>query len=118
VSENKVLAHPASVVSVSTSAAKEDHVSMGAHAARKATQIVDNVARVIAIEALCAAQALDFLKPLKAGAGVEASRRALRRRIARLQADRVLATDIEHARELVEDAVLQEAAEGAVGPLA
>ena len=118
VSENKVLAHPASVDSVSTSAAKEDHVSMGAHAARKATRIVDNVARVIAIEALCAAQALDFLKPLKAGAGVEASRRALRRRIARLQADRVLATDIEHARELVEDAVLQEAAEGVVGPLA
>ena len=116
-SENKSHAHPASVDSIPTSANQEDHVSMGAHAARKATRVVENVAHVLAIEALCAAQALDFRKPLVAGAGIEAARRALRRRIARLEADRVLAPDIERARALIESSVLREAAEGQVGAL-
>ena len=117
VSENKVLAHPASVDSIPTSAAKEDHVSMGVHAARQATQIVDHVATVLGIEVLCAAQALDMRRPLKASRGVEAGRRALRRRIPHLDADRVLADDIARARELVEDGTLQQAVEKEIGPL-
>ena len=116
-SENKVLAHPASVDTIPTSAAKEDHVSMGAHAARKATQVIDNVAHVLAIETLCAAQALDLRRPLRPGAGIEAVRRAVRRRIAPLREDRVLADDIERARALVEGRVLIDAAEGTVGAL-
>ena len=117
VSENKVLAHPASVDSIPTSAAKEDHVPMGAHAARKAAQIVDHVTTVVAIEALCAAQALDMLRPLAPGAGAEAARRAVRRRVAHLDRDRVLAVDIERARSLVLRQELRAAAERAVGRL-
>jgi histidine ammonia-lyase len=65
VSENKTLSHPASVDSIPTSADKEDHVSMGAWAARKATQIVTNVRRVLAMELLAAAQGIDFRRPLR-----------------------------------------------------
>ncbi|KAI9333987.1 L-Aspartase-like protein [Obelidium mucronatum] len=65
VSENKVLCHPASVDSISTSAAQEDHVSMGGFSARKALEVVENVEKVLAIELLCACQALDLLRPLK-----------------------------------------------------
>nr|CAD7568868.1 unnamed protein product [Timema californicum] len=65
VSENKVLCHPASVDSLSTSAGTEDHVSMGGYAARKSLQVLDNVERVIAIELLAACQAIEFLRPLK-----------------------------------------------------
>ena len=65
VSENKVLCHPASVDSLSTSAGTEDHVSMGGYAARKSLQVVENVERVIAIELLAACQAIEFLRPLK-----------------------------------------------------
>jgi histidine ammonia-lyase len=117
VSENKVLAHPASVDTIPTSAAKEDHVSMSAHAARQAWQIVDHVATVLGIEVLCAAQALDLRRPLRPGRGVEAARRAVRRRIPALGADRVLAGDILRARQLVEDGTLVAAVEGAVGAL-
>src|SRR5678816_661227 len=102
VSENKTHAHPASVDTIPTSAAKEDHVAMGVHAALKAARVVDNVAHVLAIEALVAAQALDFLKPLRAGKGAEAARAALRRRIAHLSEDRILAGDITAARALLD----------------
>lgn len=118
VSENKVLAHPASVDSISTSANKEDHVSMGAHAARKAAQVVEHVSTVLAIEVLCAAQALDLQRPLKPGSGVEAARRAFRRRVSRMREDRVLADDIEAARRLVDEQVMRRAAERVVGRLA
>merc|ERR1712087_837387 len=64
VSENKVLTHPSSVDSLSTSAAKEDHVSMGGFAARKALEVVEHVETVIAIELLAACQALDLHRPL------------------------------------------------------
>ncbi|KAH7979815.1 hypothetical protein HPB49_011335 [Dermacentor silvarum] len=72
VSENKALCHPASVDSVPTSAGTEDHVSMGGFAARKALQVVQNVERIIAIELLCACQAIEFLRPLKTTAPLEA----------------------------------------------
>jgi histidine ammonia-lyase len=65
VSENKILCHPASVDSIPTSADKEDHVSMGPIAARKARTIAENVRRILAIEFLAAAQGLDLLSPLK-----------------------------------------------------
>ncbi len=118
VSENKTHAHPASVDTIPTSAAKEDHVAMGVHAALKAARAVDNVAYVLGIESLAAAQALDFLKPLRAGKGAEAARAALRRRIPRLAEDRVLSGDIAHARDLVDTQVLRRAAERAAGGLA
>ena len=68
-SENKALAHPASVDSIPTSADKEDHVSMGTIAARKARDIVQNVENILAMELLCATQGLEFLLPLKPGKG-------------------------------------------------
>ena len=117
VSENKILAHPATVDSIPTSAAKEDHVAMGAHGARKAARIVDHVTTVLAIELLCATQALDLLEPLDPGRGVAAARRAVRRRVKHLDRDRVLATDIGLARELLDDGSVRAAAERAVGAL-
>jgi len=117
VSENKSLAHPASVDSIPTSASKEDHVSMGVTAARKAARIVDHVATVLSIELLCAAQALDLRRPLRGGRGVEAARRAVRRAIPHLDDDRVLADDIEAARRLLEGPKLRAAVEREVGPL-
>jgi histidine ammonia-lyase len=117
VSENKVLAHPSSVDTIPTSAGKEDHVAMGVHAARHAARIVDHVATVLAIELLCAAQALDLHKPLTGGRGVEAARRAVRRRVPHLQDDRVLAPDIAAARSLVRTAELAAAAARACGAL-
>ena len=117
VSENKVLAHPASVDSVPTSAGKEDHVSMGVHAARKAAEIVANVEMVVAIELLAAAQALDFLKPLAGGRGVVAAHRSIRRRVSRMGRDRVLAPDIARAAGIVGDGSLLAEVERAVGAL-
>ncbi|HEX4823308.1 MAG TPA: histidine ammonia-lyase [Candidatus Polarisedimenticolaceae bacterium] len=117
VSENKVLAHPASVDTIPTSAGKEDHVSMGVHAARKAEEIVRNAETVLAIETIAAAQALDFLAPLTPGAGVAAAHRAFRRVVKRLRRDRVLAPDIEKAREAIVAGALREAAEKVVGRL-
>jgi len=117
VSENKVLAHPASVDSVPTSAGKEDHVSMGVHAARKAAEIVANVETVLAIELLAAAQALDFLAPLKGGRGVVAAHRAVRKKVARLRRDRAMAPDIEKARALIESGALLMEVERAAGTL-
>ncbi len=71
VSENKTLCHPASVDSIATSADKEDHVSMGAWAARKSLRVVENTRRVLAMELLCAAQGLDLLRPLKSTDTIE-----------------------------------------------
>ncbi len=117
VSENKVLAHPASVDTVPTSAGKEDHVSMGVHAARKAAEVVENVRTVLAIEMLAAAQALDFRRPLTPGRGVLAAHRFFRGRIRGLTRDRVLARDIEVARALVLDPALRASIERSVGRL-
>ncbi len=79
VSENKVLAHPASVDSIPTSANQEDHVSMGTTAARKARVILENARKVLAIELLFAAQGIDFSRPLRSGRGVGAAWEAIRR---------------------------------------
>lgn len=100
VSENKVLAHPASVDSIPTSANQEDHVSMGAHGARHLRQIVDNVASVLAAELLAAAQALDF-GGLRAGAGVQAAWERLRQEARPMERDRYYRPDLLRVRELI-----------------
>jgi histidine ammonia-lyase len=106
VSENKVLCHPASVDSIPTGANKEDHVSMGGHGAIKARRVLRNTEAVLAIELLCAAQALEFRKPLRPGRGVERAYNVFRERIGPLEADRALAPDIEAAAALVREGVL------------
>jgi histidine ammonia-lyase len=106
VSECKILAHPASVDSIPTGASKEDHVSMGPAAARKARQVLRNAEAVIGIELMCAAQALEFLKPLRPGVGVDQAYHRVRERIPPLEADRQLSIDISAASELVHSGVL------------
>jgi histidine ammonia-lyase len=115
--ENQALAHPAAVGSLPTSANQEDHVSNGAVAALHATRILRNAEIVVAIEALTAAQGLDWRKPLQPGAGVAAAHARLREEIATLAEDRALAPDIERATRLVREGALVEAAEKAVGRL-
>lgn len=102
VSENKVLSHPASVDSIPTSANQEDHNSMGSIAAQKAWRISSNLASVLAIEYLCAAQGIDFQAPLRPGRAVGRAVDLLRRYVPHLDEDRVIFNDIEEARTLVE----------------
>ena len=118
VSENKVLAHPASVDSIPTSANKEDHVSMGTIAARKGREIVANTENVIGIELLCAAQALDLFTNLKPGEGTLAAYQAIREAIPHLDTDRFLAADIAAMRELMRSGAILGAVEEQVGQLA
>jgi histidine ammonia-lyase len=98
VSECKVLAHPASVDSIPTSAAKEDHVSMSPIAARKFAAIVENLEQVLAIEALAAFQAMEFLRPLASSAPIERVRREFRRIVRPWNRDREMHVDLEKAR--------------------
>jgi histidine ammonia-lyase len=117
VSENKVLAHPASVDTIPTSANKEDHVSMGATAASKARRVVANVRRVLAIEAIAACQALEFRRPLRTSPALEAARARLRAHVGAYDRDRPLSPDIEAAATLVEAGALADAAASVCGPL-
>lgn len=117
VSENKILAHPASVDSIPTSADKEDHVSMGTIAARKLEQIVTNAEHVVAMELLCASQALDLLKPLKPSAGVAKAYEIIRARVPFAETDRVFSEDIKEIKSLIDQGSLLEAVEIAVGGL-
>jgi len=117
VSENKVLAHPASVDSIPTSAGQEDHVSMGNAAALKAWQVLTNAESVLAIELLAGAQAVEFLAPLEPGAGVAATRRFVRTLSPRLLDDRSLSADIETVAAAVRDGSLTSAVEAEVGAL-
>lgn len=93
-SENKVLSHPASVDSIPTSGNKEDHVPMAMGAALKLKQVVANLERVLAIEFLCAAQGIDYLRPLKAGVTAEEAYQYIRRNVSHVSEDRVLSLDI------------------------
>ena len=95
VSENKALSHPASVDSIPTSAGQEDHVSMGNAAGLKATQVVANAERVLAIELLAGAQAVEFHAPLEPGVGVAAAHCFVRTLSERVSEDRSLSDDIE-----------------------
>lgn len=117
VSENKVLAHPAAVDSIPTSANQEDHVSMGSIAARKAAKIATNLAHVLAIEIMAAAQGIDFLKPLQPGRGTAAAYNAIREFVPRLDQDRVLYPDIESLTELIVSGRLLARVEAEIGEL-
>eukprot|EP00744_Colponema_vietnamica_P002404 GILI01003777.1.p1 GENE.GILI01003777.1~~GILI01003777.1.p1 ORF type:complete len:549 (-),score=158.41 GILI01003777.1:229-1803(-) len=101
VSENKVLCHPSSVDSLSTSAAKEDHVSMGGWSARKAIRVVEHVETVLAIELLCGCQAIDMLRPLTSTQPLEKVYSLVREKVRPWDQDRYMAPDIEVAKALV-----------------
>jgi len=105
-SENKALAHPASVDSLPTSANQEDHVSMATFAARRLQQMIGNTAHILGIELLAAAQGIEFLRPLKSSDALEAVHALLRQNIPAMAQDRYLAPDIEHATALVHDGSL------------
>jgi histidine ammonia-lyase len=117
VSENKVLAHPASVDSIPTSAGQEDHVSMGNAAALKAWQVLANTERALAIELLAGAQAVEFLAPLEPGLGVRATRAFVRSLSPRLGDDRPLSGEIEAVAGSIRDGSLVGAVEAEVGEL-
>ncbi len=117
VSENKVLAHPASVDSIPTSANKEDHVSMGTIAARKGREIVGNAETVVGIELLCAAQGLDLFTNLKPGEGTLAAYKVIRRLIPHMETDRFLAADIGAMHALIQSGDILRAVEERVGEL-
>jgi histidine ammonia-lyase len=105
-SENKSLAHPASVDSLPTSANQEDHVSMATFAARRLQPMIDNVAHILGIELLAAAQGVDFLRPLQSSAALEQVHGLLRAQCPTMMQDRYLAPDIEAATALVRGGAL------------
>lgn len=106
VSENKVLCHPATVDSIPTSADKEDHVSMGTIAARKAREVVENVWNVLAMEFFAAAQGLEFRKPLKPARLIEKAYQAVRARVEPVTEDRAFYEDMHTIAELMREGAL------------
>lgn len=117
VSDNKTLAHPDSVDTIPSSGNQEDHVSMGANAARHAMEILENVRQVIAIELLTAAQAIDLRSdgPNRLGKGTAAAYREIRKRVSRVDHDRPLSPDMEALAQLIASDTVIEAAEQAIG---
>ena len=103
VSENKTLAHPASVDSIPTSANQEDHVSMATWAALRLHDMLDNVARIVAIELLAAAQGIEFPRPRRSSESIENAIAEIRSVSARYEEDRSLAADIERLAQLVNE---------------
>lgn len=116
VNENKVLAYPAVVDSIPTSAGREDHVSMGMTSARKALQVLSNARYCLAIELLCACQAIDLIG-LAPGRGVGAAHRAIRRVIPKLDEDRVLHDDINAVEAMIRSGALLAEVENELGGL-
>jgi histidine ammonia-lyase len=116
-SELRTQAVPASVESIPTSGLQEDYNSMAAGSALKAGRAVGLARRVVAVELLLAAQALDFRAPLTPGRGSAAARAAVRARIAPLDRDRYLKADLDAALELCEEGAVLAAVEAALGPL-
>ena len=102
-SENKSMAHPASVDSLPTSANQEDHVSMATFAARRLQAMISNTAHILGIELLAAAQGIEFLRPLQSSVALEAVHALLRKDVPAHNVDRYLAPDIAHATQLVRD---------------
>ncbi len=102
-SENKSMAHPASVDSLPTSANQEDHVSMATFAARRLQAMISNTANILGIELLAAAQGIEFLRPLQSSAALEAVHALLRKDVPAHHVDRYLAPDMAHATQLVRD---------------
>ena len=108
VSENKLLAHPASVDSIPTSANQEDHVSMATHAARRLLEMAENAATVVGIELLAGAQGLELHRPLASSRILQRALRSVRARVPHYERDRFFAPDIEAARQLVLSGQLRE----------
>jgi histidine ammonia-lyase len=106
-SENKSLAHPASVDSLPTSANQEDHVSMATFAARRLTQMAENTAGIIAIEMLAACQGIDFARPLKSSAPLERVHELIRKHVAFYEADRFFSPDINVVKSLIQSGMIQ-----------
>ncbi|MFW9868722.1 MAG: histidine ammonia-lyase [Candidatus Thorarchaeota archaeon] len=117
VSENKVLAHPASIDSIPTSGDQEDHVSMGTIAARKASNILENAQNVVAIEYMCACQGIDYLAPLKPSEPLQRAHSAIRKAVSKLEDDRPLAPDIVKIRDLLSSGTIISAVESVTGSL-
>jgi histidine ammonia-lyase len=117
VAECRQLAYPASVDTVPTSGMQEDHVSMGWTAARKLRRVVVDVARVVGVEVLCAAAALDLRAPLRPAVATAAVRDRLRAVVAGPGVDRFLAPDLAAVEELVRSGAVLDAATDAIGPL-
>jgi histidine ammonia-lyase len=117
VSESKAMAHPASVDSIPSSAGQEDHVSMGMTSARHARDCVGAAETVVALEALCAAQALDLRGPLSPAAGTAAAHGAIRAMVPFLPEDRALKPDVDAAIDLVQSGELLRAVEEIIGSL-
>ena len=108
-SENKHLAHPTVIDSTPTSANQEDHVSMAAHGARRLGRMVKNLNVILGVEAMCAAQGVEFRAPLRTSAPLQAAVRALRSQVHALEEDRYLAPDLARAADLVADGALSKA---------
>lgn len=114
VSENKVLAHPASVDSIPSSANQEDHVSMGTIAARKARDIMENARKVIAMEILSATQAIDLRGKKRLGMGTEAAYSVVRKHTSFVDKDRIMYIDINTIEDVINKNLLVEAVENAL----
>jgi histidine ammonia-lyase len=117
VSENKVLAHPASVDSIPSSAGQEDHVSMGTISARKARSVIQNTLEVLAIEYMTAAQALEFRNVNDAGMATKEAYALIREQVDSLTSDRIFYRDIQKTCKLIKSGALQKRVENVVGPL-
>jgi histidine ammonia-lyase len=117
VSENKILAHPASVDSIPTCANQEDHVSMGTIAARKAKEILAHVQHVLGVELLCGAQAADFRDSERLGKGSRKAYEAVRNCSSFMAKDRVLYKEMDRAARLVSSGELLAAVENCIGGL-
>jgi histidine ammonia-lyase len=117
VSENKVHAHPASVDTIPTSLGFEDHVSMGSISALKLARVLDNVARVVAVELLCAAQAIDFHRPLAPGRGAAAAHAAVRAAVPFIERDASLTPHLSALEQKTASGEILASIEAAVGAL-
>lgn len=115
--ENRRLATPASVGSLPTSAMQEDHNSLGWSAGHKLRKVLDNLKLILAVEALCAAQALELRSPLSPGPATKTVLECIRLEIPPLEEDRFLAPDLKRAGELVGSGKLVESAQKVTGDL-
>ena len=103
VTENKTLCFPSSADSIPTSLGQEDHVSMGSISGRKLNRVLDNVEFILAIELLCAAQAIEFRRPLKSSILLEAAHSFIREKVSFAEEDRIFAKDIELVASAIKD---------------
>jgi histidine ammonia-lyase len=117
VSENKVLAHPASVDSIPSSANQEDHVSMGTIAARKAKNILNNVQKVLAMEMLCACQAIDLRGNKGLGKGSKIVYDIVRDKIPKINEDRAMYEMIDKSEEILKSGIIVKEVEKEIGKL-